>query len=521
MKTLLYIILFVFINSPSFGQNENISQGSIFDGEPNMVINPNNSQHIVVAWMGYKLLTDLSITTKVSFDGGTSWSTANSIPHVLNVYRSADPTLAFDNQGNLFLTYIDFLADFSLGAIYSVKSTDGGLTWSTPSKVIDVFDDGNKKPVDRPWMVIDTSVSTNQPMYITSMNRSKIAPPNHPYLSKSFDQGVTWQSWRYADTASWLAGSLIPQPLPSLAVGSDGTLYITYPSYVPSQNVYPQYILAKSSDNGNSFTWSTLIDGLIVSTPDTMSKKTVLLITDPSDVDHLAFIFLSNLYGDMDVNFMESNDKGISWSTPIRINDDPIGNNRMQDMAWASFDNDGDLIISWRDRRNSDDSTFTTASQFYGAVLWNDSTSFSPNFIITDTVAYDSTLSQPGNDWMGIQMIDDTISVVWGDTKNGFLNIWFKRMANDGTILTLNELTSGTSLSVEVFPNPSNSNFTIKGANIMQIEVCSQKGKTITTKKYNEKSDSQTISLSDFSTGMYFLIIQTKDGFVTKKVIKE
>ena len=55
----------------------------------------------------------------------------------------------------------------------------------------------------------------------------------------------------------------------------------------------------------------------------------------------------------------------------------------------------------------------------------------------------------------------------------------------------------------------------------MQIDVCSNQGKTIATKKYNEQSDYQTISFSDFSTGIYFLIIQTKDGFVTKKVIKE
>ncbi len=38
----------------SFGQNQNISLGNVFDGEPYITINPNNSQHMVVAWMGYK-----------------------------------------------------------------------------------------------------------------------------------------------------------------------------------------------------------------------------------------------------------------------------------------------------------------------------------------------------------------------------------------------------------------------------------------------------------------------------------
>ena len=52
MKKLLLILLC--LPMISFGQNQNISLGNVFDGEPYITINPNNSQHMVVAWMGYK-----------------------------------------------------------------------------------------------------------------------------------------------------------------------------------------------------------------------------------------------------------------------------------------------------------------------------------------------------------------------------------------------------------------------------------------------------------------------------------
>ncbi|MDX1652776.1 MAG: hypothetical protein R3277_09815 [Brumimicrobium sp.] len=45
-------------------QNLNISTGLVFEGEPFIAINPNNNQHLVVAWMGFKLGQEIVIKTK-------------------------------------------------------------------------------------------------------------------------------------------------------------------------------------------------------------------------------------------------------------------------------------------------------------------------------------------------------------------------------------------------------------------------------------------------------------------------
>lgn len=209
-------------------------------------------------------------------------------------------------------------------------------------------------------------------------------------------------------------------------------------------------------------------------------------------------------------------------TNPSRINDDPIGNNRMQDLVWADFDADGDLLVSWRDRRNGTDSTYATSSEIWAAVRWKDSINFLPNFRISDTiVAHDTILELAGNDFMCIKFVNDTLSAVWGDTRDGKLNIWFQRMALDGTVLSIQQLASEIVPVVNVFPNPHISDLTIEGVEIKQIDVYNQNGRIVLTQKYCGEGESCKINLGNFSDGIYFLQITSKGGIVTKKVVKQ
>ncbi len=428
-----------------FAQNQNLSAGLVFDGEPYIAINPNNSQHMVVAWMGYKWQEYIVIKTKVTFDAGQNWSVTNSISHVNPVYGSADPSLEFDNNGNLFLCYIDYSAALDSGAVYVVKSTDGGLNWLNPIEVIDAHADAGKYPIDRPWISVDNSSGVNDGViYITTMNPNvfgPLPPPYNPYFTFSNDGGNSFSNWRYLDTINYLSGSLISQPMPTHCVSKNGTFHSIYPSYVPSQSLYAQYILASSTSLGSSFNYNVVLQSSTGLT-DTLMKKGYLLIDNPANENHLVFIFLSVMFGDEDIVMSESFDEGISWTSPIRINDDILGNGKMQDLVWADFDSDGDLVITWRDRRNSSANGYQTESEIWGAVRWKDSTNFSPNFSITSQqVTYDSVLAESGNDFMCVAVENDTLNAVWGDTRSGKLNIYFQRMSlQSGSVTSISNI---------------------------------------------------------------------------------
>lgn len=135
MKRILVLLPF-FITQTLYGQNTNLSEGVVFDGEPYLAVNPNNSKHLVVAWMGWVNLSEqFRIKSKTSFDGGRTWSKVSQLPHVVSNYTSADPCVDFNSAGDVFISYIDFNGTTPpvTGGVYLCKSTDGGLTWESPS----------------------------------------------------------------------------------------------------------------------------------------------------------------------------------------------------------------------------------------------------------------------------------------------------------------------------------------------------------------------------------------------------
>ncbi len=245
------------------------------------------------------------------------------------------------------------------------------------------------------------------------------------------------------------------------------------------------------------------------------------MLADPSDESHLIFLNLIQPYGDADVYMWESFDKALNWTDSIRINDDPVANNRMQDLVWADFNSGGDLAVSWRDRRNADDSNYAAASEIWCAVRRKDSSDFDPNFKISDAIAaYDTVLSFSGNDFMCIRFIGDTLNAAWGDVRNGKLNIWFQRMSAGGIISSVRRVSSESVPEVRIYPNPFASEVTIEGNNITKIAIYNQNGQIELIYEDIKESGSIRIDLSALPFGVFIIKTTTDEGIVTNKIVK-
>lgn len=491
MKIAVIIILLLAWNVNA--QNTLVSSGNLFEGEPYLAVNPNNSNHLVAAWMGFQLNQKIVIKSVVSTDGGSTWSAPIWQAHQQAGNSSADVSLGFDANGNLYMSYIDYdNVNFSNGAIICRKSTNGGLTWGAAVVVRALASCPNKLCIDRPWIAVDplsgniviTSTNANQP--------SIVQAPFHPYFAVSADQGQSF-SLQELDSAPYLAGNAIRQPMPSPAFSNNGTFMALYPSYDPSQSVLPRIIEVSKTAPSSVYNYQVAFQGLGFGTSNDTLKSGPHLALDPNNANRASYTFISEVFGDPDIIYIEKN--GSNWSAPTRLNLDPQNNGVIQDLAWAAYDTDGDLAVCWRDRRNGTPFTYASSSQIYCRIQSNQS--WGPEMVISPLVSHDSILLENGNDFLNIQFTDNQLYTIWGDVRSGTLKIYLNRFNQNDSTNAVHQIPTFTS----VYPNPSAGIFEIPNLYIGKTFILSdQQGRVLKKGILQNQLD-----LKDLPNGAYYL----------------
>jgi len=521
MKERILFIFLLLIGFNLFSQNTLVSDGNVFEGEPYLLVNPQNQQHLVAAWMGFQLNQKISIKTSVSLDGGMNWSVPLAQSHEVASNSSADVSLAFNASGEVFMCYIDYDSDlFTNGQIVVRKSINGGFNWSSSTEVINITDCPSQLCVDRPWMVIDRSGGIHDgTIYVCSMNADQpalITPPYFPYLSVSKNNGVSFETPRYLDTLNYLAGSTIPQVMSSPVVSANGTFYAIYPSYETTQNPFPRHILANSITQGLGVNHVVAHQGTEIGVQNSLLKRGGLLKADPSNALHLAYFFLTQINDGADVYFMESYNGGINWSDLQRINQDALANGKLQDLLWADFDLDGDLLVCWRDRRNGSGTSFAEATEIYAAVRPKDSLNFNSDYAITSQqIQHNVVLESSGNDFMHTCLVNDTAYAIWGDVRSGTLKIYLNKwniFSQTGSLIEI-----PTSENISVFPNPAASCIQLSSElNGAKYAIINSDGVIL----LSEQILMDKIDISTLPKGSYLLRIDAMNHCYTSKFIK-
>ena len=214
-----------------------------------VVANPKNDQNLICTSKKF-INPDLyhgTISTSFSFDGGKSW-TESEPAREPGWDGMTDPDLTYDAAGNAYLIVeplkCPFPAPGSIVTIglYVYKSTDGGRTWHTPVQLHLSTTD------DKQWIEADTNWTSPHQGAVYAV-WGALTPLR---FARSLDQGATWQGAGGSAAGSDLTVDSIYAP--SLAIGDDGTIHITWHVQKSSEILY-----TRSTDGGETFSPVTAI----------------------------------------------------------------------------------------------------------------------------------------------------------------------------------------------------------------------------------------------------------------------
>lgn len=414
-----FLLFAFFCRSFSQPADINISNSGFWDTEPYLICFPSDSSKLVCAWMstGAGLIT---IKTKVSFDAGNTWGSTQLFSHHYTNATSADVSMQYDNDGELYLSFIDYKTTFDSGAVYLYKSTDYGMSWDNGTKVFDITETSDGA-VDRPWFTIDRSQNATQHnIYLcTKSPEAVVASVKHLWLKRSTDGGATFTSPIQIDDTNYPAAG--DKTMATPCVDANGNLYIVYLSYQTGTLQYPKLVCAKSTDAGNSFSYSII-------TQFTQVADSSLQIDWDVTACNTTPVVVYTLATATDVDIMSQRFDGTNWSVAQRLNTDAVGNGINQDMVWIKSQDplNNIIAVAWRDRRNFA-ASLTAPFEIYVCVSDDGGATFYPDNKMSSGNSPFQMLVK-GNDFLGVDLCSPYLFAAWGDYRDGNWEIYFNKV---------------------------------------------------------------------------------------------
>ena len=333
--------------------------------EPFVAVNPVHPNNVIAAWIQGPIQ---NVIAAVSIDGGRTWQ---KVPIPLTLcsggpfLAAGDPWLSFAPNGDLFAIAAAGNSLSNSGIAVS-KSTDGGLHWSAAFVLPGSFD--VNPPVDHPSVTADL---TDARFVYAIWDGTRSGERGSAVFARTTDGGLTWEPARaivQTDPQSFVQSSQV-LVLPNGTLVDLYELFFQQPNKPPTQTVLQ---LLRSTDRGQ--TWSAPINAVTMTPLYTPSGSGNTLVVDPKtgqlvdDITQPSFAIdgrNGNLYAVWedgrfsnfqynDIAFSMSTDGGLTWSTPIRVNQTPLNippTNRQSFLPSIAVAAHGTIGVSYYDFR--------------------------------------------------------------------------------------------------------------------------------------------------------------------------
>ncbi|MFQ5738393.1 MAG: hypothetical protein ACE5JX_05230 [Acidobacteriota bacterium] len=383
--------------------------------EPSLAVNPTNPDLMVIGWRQFDTVSSnfRQAGWAYSQDGGQSWT----FPGILDpgVFRS-DPVLDANSGGDIFFQSLDD----SFG-VQLFKSLDSGLSWLNP---VDGFGG------DKNWMTVDRTGGPGEGN-IYGIWQGVFGCCGNRTVTRSTDAGGSFEP---------------PVEVPNkpsfgtMAVGPNGEVYAVGVKTTFFQD-FNTFVVARSTDatdpgSAPSFRGRVVDLGGSMGfggtpNPDGLLGQATVAVDNSSGPRRGMVYILASVDppgpDPLDVHLIRSRTRGVFWSMPVRVNDDPVDNGAWQWFGAISVAPNGRLDVVWNDTRNSgqdDVSELTYAWSFDGGRTWSPNVPVSPPF--------NSRLGWPNQrkigDYYDLISDDSGANVAYSATFNGEQDVYFVRV---------------------------------------------------------------------------------------------
>jgi len=385
--------------------------------EPSICIDRADGNKMSIGWRQFDSVSSNFRQAGFAFtsNGGTRWIS----PGVLqsNVFRS-DPVLNSDTAGHFF--YLSLLQNF-FDDLW--RSLTDGQSWAN----IAPADGGDKQ-----WFTIDNTNSSGHGFQYQSWSTDGNNFSGRQF-SRSTDGGFTWMNpINIPNSPAW--GTLDVDSAGNLFIGgvnlTTNQIWCVRSTNAKNGAVIPTFDQSRAVNLGGNIVASEPInpEGLV---------GQVFLAVDRSgtstnnNVYMLASVQPTGFTTGSDVMFARSTDGGQTFSTPRRINDDPVNHAKWHWFGTLSVAPNGRIDAVWLDTRNAANNT---DSQLFYSYSFDGGNTWSLN--VATSNSFNPFRGYPNQNKLGdyITIVSDNAggNVAYAATFNGEEDIYYVRVAPSG-----------------------------------------------------------------------------------------